>query len=117
MSGRSSQRKGRSGEKEIVSILHDAGYDDARPGAPVSYGTEPDVVCQSLPIHVEVKRCERVCLPEWFRQSERDSERFGDGVPSVCFRRSREAWMIVLKLSDFLTLIRPQKTDTQKKES
>jgi len=35
-------------------------------------------------------------------QSQRDAQRFKDGVPTVIFRRSRSKWLICMELSDFL---------------
>lgn len=104
--GKSSQRKGRDGEREIVSILHDAGFTSARVGMAVSFGEEPDVVCSELPIHWEVKRCERLQLPAWVEQAERDEVRFRDGFPVVVFRQSRQPWRVCLRLSDFLRLLK-----------
>lgn len=59
---KSQQRKGRRAELELAGILQGHGY-DVRPGEPVSFGREPDVV--GLPgIHCELKRRECVdCLP------------------------------------------------------
>lgn len=107
MSGKSSQRKGRDGEREIAGILQNAGYSDARVGVAVSYGCEPDVVCDSLPLHLEVKRTERLLLPQWIAQAERDAERFGDGAACVVFRQSRQPWRCVLRLDELLRLIVP----------
>lgn len=101
--GRSSQRKGRKGELELVGFLRERGMTDARPGAALNYGTEPDIV--GIPgVHVEVKRCEKLRIPQWYAQSKRDAEKMSDGVPVVAFRQSRQSWMIVLSLADFLDL-------------
>ena len=103
--GRSSQRKGRAGEREVVAVLHDAGYTSARVGMAVGYGVEPDLLCPELPFHWEVKRVERLQLPAWVEQAERDAERFHDGYPLVCFRQSRQPWRVCLRLRDFLKII------------
>lgn len=101
--GRSSQRKGRAAEMELAAILRQYGY-DAEAGAPMNYGTVADVV--GLPgFHLEVKRCERLQLPAWIEQAERDAERFHDGIPLVCFRQNREPWRVCLRLEDFLKVI------------
>ena len=42
MGGRSSQRKGRAAELELVRILRDHGI-PAEPGKAVSYGSTPDI--------------------------------------------------------------------------
>ena len=109
MSGRSSQRKGREGERELARFLQDHGY-DAHPAAPLNYGTLPDVVGVNG-LHLEIKRCEQLKIPAWLEQSERDAAKFGDGLPVVIFRRNREPWNITLRLTDFLKIYNiPQKS-------
>lgn len=101
MSGRSSQRKGADGERELASILQGYGYDIQRGGS-LSFGEVPDL--SGLPgVHIECKRAEVLRLSEWMAQSKEDAQRFGDGVPTVIFRRSRSKWLICMELSDFLT--------------
>ncbi len=97
-----SQRKGRGAELEITQILNDAGF-QVRPGRPVSYGQEPDVVGLAG-CHVEVKRCEQTRLDSWMDQSIKDAERFGDGFPVVIHRRSRRPWLVTMRLTDWLIL-------------
>ena len=90
MSGKSSQRKGRGGELELSRILQGYGY-DVEPGRALSYGEVPDL--SGLPgVHIECKRAEALRLSEWMAQAERDAQRFGDGLPAVFHRRSREGW-------------------------
>lgn len=100
--GASSQRKGRSGERELSALLRDAGY-RVRPGRPVSYGTEPDLV--GLPgIHVEVKRVERLNVSGAMAQAVRDAQRFHDGTPALFHRKNREGWLVTMELKDWLRL-------------
>lgn len=102
MSCKRSQAKGRHGERELAALLQQHGY-DVRPGEPLNYGTEPDLV--GLPmIYCEVKRCQQLRLSEWMRQASDDAEKFGDGMPAVFFRRNREAWRVVMNLPDWLAL-------------
>ena len=52
--GRSQQRKGTAGERELARILTGYGYDIQRGGS-LSFGEIPDLV--GLPgVHIEVKR-------------------------------------------------------------
>ena len=52
--GKSSQRKGAAGERELAALLSAAGYACQRGGS-LSFGEVPDVL--GLPgIHIEVKR-------------------------------------------------------------
>lgn len=100
--GSSSQRKGRAAELELARILRGRGY-DVRAGAARSFGSEPDLT--GLPgVHIECKRSERLNVPEAMAQAARDSDRFHDGAPTVFHRRSREPWLVTMKLTDWLEL-------------
>lgn len=99
---RSQQRKGADGERELVTVLKEAGFDVNRGGS-LSYGAIPDIT--GLPgIHVEVKRVERLNISEAMKQAVYDSERFGDGLPTVFHRRNRQPWLVTMRLSDWLKL-------------
>ena len=98
--GKTSQRKGRAGELELVQILQTHGI-PAQPGDPVSYGSTPDVV--GVPgIHVECKRNERLNIELAMDQAVRDSEKFNDGLPAVFHRKNRRPWLVTMKLDDFM---------------
>lgn len=107
VSGKKSQHKGRAGELELSRILRGCGY-DVQPGRAVSYGATPDI--SGLPgIHIEVKRVERLNVPEAMKQAVRDAEKFHDGVPALFHRRSREPWLVTMRLQDWMGLYRMQK--------
>lgn len=98
--GKSSQRKGRAGELELVQLLRDHGI-QAEPGKAVSIGTTPDIT--GVPgIHAEVKRVEKLNVHTALDQAVRDSEKFQDGRPVLFHRRNREGWLCTLRLEDFL---------------
>ena len=100
--GSKSQRKGRAGELELARLLQGYGY-DVQPGMAVSYGATPDLV--GLPhIHIECKRNERLNVPEAMKQAVRDAEKFQDGSPTLFHRRSREPWLVTMRLSDWLEM-------------
>ena len=99
--GRSSQRKGADGERELAALFR-RGY-PIRRGGSLSFGEVPDL--SGLPgIHIEVKRVERLNLHEAMQQAQRDSQRFHDGAPAVFHRRSREPWLVTMTLTDWLKL-------------
>lgn len=80
------------------------GY-NVEPGQALNYGTIPDLT--GLPgVHIECKRAEALRLSEWMDQAERDAQRFGDGMPAVFHRRSREGWRVTMTLPDWLKLYR-----------
>ena len=100
--GKTSQAKGRRGEIELAGILRERGF-PVQAGMAQSYGKEPDMY--GLPgIHCEVKRVERLNVPEAMAQSVRDSERFHDGKPALFHRRNRSEWLVTMRLSDWLAL-------------
>ena len=102
MSGRSSARKGAGGELEVMSILRERGFQVKR-GGTQSYGARPDLYGLDG-VHLEIKRTETAKIWEWMQQSKMDAARFGDGWPTVIFRRSRSNWLICMELEDWLAL-------------
>lgn len=106
--GRSSKRKGKIGELEVANLLKAAGYNTHRS---VQYcgatGDAPDVVVEGLPLHIEVKRVERLNLKQAYQQAVHDSKANGKNeIPVIFHRRSRQPWMVMLSANDFLTLIK-----------
>ncbi|MGM9600014.1 MAG: hypothetical protein ACI3W5_00335 [Faecousia sp.] len=102
MSGKTSQRKGADGERELSAIFREHGYDCSRGGS-LSFGEVPDLT--GLPgIHVEVKRQEKQSVYEWINQARRDSEKFHDGLPAVFWRKNRCPWLVVMDLRDWMAL-------------
>jgi len=100
--GAREQRKGRSGELELCHIFQQYGI-PAEPGRAVSFGATPDVV--GVPgVHAEVKRVERLNVPEAMSQATRDSEKFGDGVPVLFHRRNRAPWLATMRLTDWIAM-------------
>ena len=105
--GRSSKRKGKIGELEVVNLLKSAGYNAHRS---VQYcgatGDAPDVVVEGLPLHIEVKRVERLNLKQAYQQAVHDSKKNGNNVPVVFHRLSHQPWMVTLSAEDFLELVK-----------
>ena len=102
--GRSQQRKGRAGELELAKILNDNGI-SAEPGQAVSFGTTPDLVGING-VHCEVKRVERLNVPEAMGQAIKDAQKFHDGMPTLFHRRNRSPWLVTMVLDDWLKLYR-----------
>jgi len=100
--GKASQRKGRTAELELCSLLNQNGF-TVRPGNALSFGKEPDIIGIEN-IHAEVKRCETVRLSAWMKQASSDAEKFNDGLPVIFHRRSREEWLCTMRLSDWIKL-------------
>lgn len=63
------------------------------------------VACRDgLLIHSEVKRHERVRMPEWLAQAVAEAP--AGSVPVVSFRQSRGEWYAALRLADLVELLR-----------
>ena len=107
--GKTQQRKGRGGELEICRILQAHGI-PAEPGQAVSFGETPDVT--GIPgVHAEIKRVERLNIPEAMAQAVRDSEKFQDGTPVLFHRRNRQEWLCTMRLRDWITIYQTAETD------
>lgn len=103
--GKASRAKGRRGERELRDLLRSKGFDSVKCGSSLAFGSEPDLM--GLPhIHIECKRSEQLRLAEWMAQATADSEKFGDGVPTVFHRRNRAEWMVTMKLGDWVEIYR-----------
>ena len=104
MSG--SKSKGTRGEHEIEKILQELGIRAYRNDQIFKGGKgNPDVSAElaGIPLHIEVKRCERLNVPEAMHQAERDA--MENALPVVAHRRNREKWMITLRLDDLLEVL------------
>src|ERR1700691_5038342 len=99
-----SRQKGKVGELEIDEFLGEHGFPRARRGQQFSgLGDSPDVV--GVPgVHVEVKRVEKGTLYDWMAQAKRDAK--AGNIPVVMHRRSRQDWVAILPLDEFLKMVR-----------
>lgn len=113
VSGRSSRRKGKSGELEVAAILQAAGLEHVR-RTPNSGGLAWRGDLQGVQGYViEVKRCETLAIPAWLRQAYAAAT--AGEVPVVVFRRSapgngRERppdtrWHAVIPLEELARLV------------
>jgi len=100
--GKSSQRKGADGERELAAILRAEGYEVER-GQSMSYGEVPDLSGLEG-VHIECKRQEHLSISEAMKQATRDALRFGDGDPAVFHRRNRSPWIVSMPLTAWLKL-------------
>ena len=99
--GKSQQQKGRRAEIELSNVLNSYGF-ATRPGMPMNFGSEPDVV--GLPgVHCEIKRRENPDIPAAMRQAAADAEYFG-GLPAVFVRGNRQSWRVVMSLDAWMQI-------------
>ncbi len=107
--GKSSQRKGANGERELATILQAHGYPVERGGS-LTFGGVPDLT--GLPgVHCEVKRVQNLNLCAALRQASEDAQYFEDGLPCVFHRRNREGWLCTMWLDDWLQLYQAAKPE------
>ena len=96
-----SKAKGSAGERELAAILTAEGFDARRNDQRYTGGVgNPDVTAEGLEqYHIETKRTERLRLGEAMQQAIHDA----DGkIPLVMHRRSRQPWLVTMRLSDWL---------------
>ena len=104
-----SNRKGKAGELELAHFLTDNGHPARRGQQYRGGGDSPDVICETLPLHFEVKRVERLRLHEAMQQAIDDAGR--GMVPVVAHKANRKPWLAVMRLSDLMALIQSMQED------
>ena len=99
------RRKGASGEREVVTILRDAGWPDATrtSGGRVQTG-RGDVTGGPPGVVWEVRRTEKLAVWRLLEDAQRHAA--NGELPVGAFRRSRSDWAVVLPLDRFLSLLR-----------
>lgn len=97
--------KGAVAEREIVQLVRDYGWPDARRTSDgrVQEG-RGDIALGPAGVHIECKRVERLNVPRAFRQIRVDCP-LGD-IPVLVHRPSREVWMATTELVELLALLR-----------
>jgi hypothetical protein len=98
-----SKQKGKAGELEFAHWLTDHGYPARRGQQFCGTPESPDIICDSLPFHFEIKRVQKLNISKAMAQSINDS---GDKIPIVAHRRNNEDWLITLRAEDFINLIK-----------
>jgi len=99
-----SRRKGKAAELEVCEAIRDAGWPNARrthDGR--SQQGRGDVTGGPANCHIEIKRRERLNVPEAFDQITRDANPLD--MPVLIHRPSRQEWMATIPLDDFLALV------------
>lgn len=100
------KRKGTAGEREIVDLLKGYKIRAYRNDQIFTGGAgNPDVFAEIAdePMHIEVKRSERLNVLEAVKQAVRDAR--PGTLPVVAHRRNREDWLLtvpLIMLLDFL---------------
>jgi Holliday junction resolvase len=96
----SSRRKGIAGEREVARVFQAAGL--AVRGLEGA-GDHLVICANGVTLHSEVKRAERLKLPEWLRQAAAEAPQ--GTVPVVSFRQNRGEWYAALPLAALAELL------------
>ena len=97
-----SRAKGADAERELAKVISELFGISARRGQQFSGSPDsPDVVAWPG-VHIECKRTEKLQLYPAMEQAEREC---GDKVPVVIHRRSRDSWMLTVRLDRLKDLI------------
>lgn len=97
--GLGSRTKGARGELEAAEALSRIGLDCARTAQRTGKTGLPDLDCEGLDLHIEVKRTERLNPYAFMDQAVSDSTRTRR-CPLVVMRSSHKPWLILLRLDD-----------------
>jgi len=102
--GKLSRDKGKRGEREVVALLREYGY-DARRGQQFR-GTKdsPDVIHNMYGWYVEVKLKQQLNLYDALDKA--DEERMKTEKSVVFHRKNSQRWLVTLDAHDFLGTIR-----------
>lgn len=95
-----SRAKGVKGEREVAAIWQTAG---ATVRGLEGQGDHLVICANGRTIHSEVKRAERLKLPEWLRQLEAEAPQ--GTLPVLAFRQNRGEWYAVLRLDVLAGLV------------
>lgn len=111
-----SQRKGQRAESELAAELRRLGFEDCRRSSSMyGNGAEYPDIAGIDGVHIECKRCERLNISAAMRQSKQDA--VPGEIPVVCHRRSREPWLVTLRLEDIEAMADIVRVVTQTQET
>jgi Holliday junction resolvase len=94
------REKGKRGEREWRDVLREHGFDARRGQQYSGTGDSPDVICEALPVHFEVKRTERPNLPAAYEQAHGDAHIGRE--PIVVTRRNAGSWKVYCDAGHYL---------------
>lgn len=95
-----SRRKGVVGEREVAAAWQAAG---ATVRGLEGAGDHLVICADALTLHSEVKRAERLKIPEWWRQTAAEAPQ--GTVPVLHHRQNRGEWLVTLRLDDLAALV------------
>ena len=111
-----SKQKGARFERQLASMIRDAGYHEARRTAQYcgNTGDASDVV--GLPgIHIEAKHQEQFRIYDWIEQAKRDSAG-SDNIPAVFFKKNNSEVLVCMTFEDWMKIFREYEAGMTLKE-
>jgi len=112
MSGKTSQRKGANGERELATRLREEGF-QVRRGQVFNHESDLIGLEGILP---EVKRVEKLNVWEAINQAIREAIKRKDGIPILFHRRNKtgmkdkyEDWLVTMRFEDWVEFYRKWK--------
>ncbi len=89
--------KGKRGEREVVAIMKDWGFAEARRARQSDGAVDPDVAgCE--PLWLEVKRRKSIAACRFMDQSVSDAK--PDTLPVVVMREDAGEWIVCVRVAD-----------------
>lgn len=99
-----SRDKGKRGELEACAILDSMGLDCRRTVQYNGRQGDADVACDRFPVHIEVKRTERLNPYAFMDQAIRDAK--GKHPPMVMMKGNNRPWLIMIRAVDLELIAR-----------
>lgn len=94
-----SLKKGKRGEREVVKLLQEYGF-EARRGQQFAGGPDSPDVVHSIPnVHIEVKFRQQLNLYDALQQAKKDDP---DKVSVIFHRKKNKKWLVTLEAEEFL---------------
>ena len=107
MTGRMARNKGARGENELAAILTDELGTVVKRKLGQARNGEDDIEVGKF--RIEVKRRETLAVMQWVRQIEACTPK--NQVPLVVFRQNGQEWRVVMRLKDFIPMMREELCD------
>jgi len=103
--GKMSRNKGKRGEREVVDLFKDHGF-DARRTSQVDGGLAADVLVPYLKnLHIEVKRHYAIASCRFMDQAVNDMP-FATSIPTVFMREDNGGWIVMMQAIDYMTMLK-----------
>ena len=95
------REKGKRGEREVVALMREWGFEAKRGQQHRGGGDSPDVIHNIRDVHVEVKLREAFSLYPTLEHTRKEAD---DLIPVVFYRRNGKPWVAIMYADDYLNL-------------